>query len=307
MDASNNAISSQATPNLSAFRTILRNRHGFLSDVVDRSATTFGPRWVEEFEETIGRLFPEPKMLTLAANGYALFVVRLLRAQNQFEKDRRYQAKSYAQAAEEVYFDNEYMMSEYLPALLLSHYLWPHHYRQMRFFDAAFVSQMKLQGPLQFAEVGVGTGLYSRRVLQRIPTARGIGFDISPSSAAFAGTHVRAFGLQDRYEILLQDVLADPMPSHEWLICVEVLEHLEEPVIFLKALRDGLAPGGRAFITAALNAPHVDHIYLYERPEQVIDHLRSAGFTLEQYFVGAAYKPRTPDLPVPTVAAYVVT
>jgi hypothetical protein len=116
-----------------------------------------------------------------------------------------------------------------------------------------------------------------------------------------------AFGLSDRYTIVLQDVVANAIPACEWLLCVEVLEHLEDPVKFLNVLRAALKPGGRAFITAALNAPHVDHIYLYRDPEQVLDQLRSAGFSLEQAFVGAAYKPAAPGLPVPTVAAYIVT
>jgi SAM-dependent methyltransferase len=307
MDTSNEVTDNGGTPNLSRFREVLRDRHGFLRDVIDRSAATFGATWINECEETLGKLFPGPEEIASAAKGYALFVLRLLRAQKKFEKDRVYEAKSYAQAADEVYFDDEYMMSEYLPALLLSHYLWPHHYRQARFFGSAFVSEMQLRDSPHFTEVGIGTGLYSRLVLQRIQSARGFGFDISPSSAAFAQRHMQAFELQDRYHVVLQDVLAEPMPACEWLICVEVLEHLEDPVTFLKALRDALTPGGRAFITAALNAPHVDHIYLYEEPEEVLDHLRSAGFALEQSFVGAAYKPSVQDLPVPTVAAYILT
>jgi hypothetical protein len=72
-------------------------------------------------------------------------------------------------------------------------------------------------------------------------------------------------------------------------------------------LRESLLPGGRAFITAALNSAHIDHIYLYESPEEVHEHLKSAGFALEQAFVGAPYPPATPDTPVPAVAAFVVT
>ncbi|MGE3853037.1 MAG: hypothetical protein AB7K09_14940, partial [Planctomycetota bacterium] len=91
------------------------------------------------------------------------------------------------------------------------------------------------------------------------------------------------------------------------LVCVEVLEHLEQPVAFLKVLRASLAPGGKAFITAALNAAHTDHIYLYRNREEVWEHLRAAGFTLEQSFVAAAYAPPGPDVPVPLAAAFVVS
>jgi hypothetical protein len=117
---------------------------------------------------------------------------------------------------------------------------------------------------------------------------------------------MRAFEVQDRYEVLLQDVVAEPMDACEWLVCIEVLEHLEDPVAFLRALRAALAPGGRAFITAALNAAHVDHIYLYETVEDVLEQLRAADFALEQGFVANADASSKPGVPVAAVAAFVV-
>ncbi len=210
------------------------------------------------------------------------------------------------EATKEVYLDEEYMLSEYLPGLLVSHFLWPHHCWHSRFFDSAFVSQMGLCPEPRFVEVGVGTGLYSRRVLQQIASARGTGVDISPASKAFTERHVRGFGFHDRYRAELRDIVTQPLPPIDWMICIEVLEHLEDPLRFLRTLRGMLAPGGHAFITAALNAAHVDHIYLYESTDQVIAHLEAAGFVLEQGFVGAAYPRTTPDTPVPAIAAFVV-
>jgi hypothetical protein len=55
-----------------------------------------------------------------------------------------------------------------------------------------------------------------------------------------------------------------------------------------------------------LNAAHADHIYLYRNSNEVLAHLVDAGFTLEQSFVGAAYKPSSPDVPVPEAAAFIV-
>jgi hypothetical protein len=85
-----------------------------------------------------------------------------------------------------------------------------------------------------------------------------------------------------------------------------VLEHLEDPVAFLRGLRATMAPGAKAFITAAVNAAHADHIYLYRSADDVLAHLIDAGFTLEQSFVGAAYKPPAPGVPVPQAAAFIV-
>lgn len=118
---------------------------------------------------------------------------------------------------------------------------------------------------------------------------------------------MEALNIANRYQVELRDVTITPMePKASWLVCVEVLEHLDDPVAFLRGLRRNMEPGARAFITAALNAAHTDHIYLYRNANEVLAHLVEAGFTLEQSFVGSAYKPASPGLPVPEAAAFIV-
>jgi 2-polyprenyl-3-methyl-5-hydroxy-6-metoxy-1,4-benzoquinol methylase len=198
------------------------------------------------------------------------------------------------------------MTSCYLPGLLLSNYLWPHHYRQTRFFEEVFVAEMVRGRAERFYDVGTGTGLYSRLALVGAPGARGIGIDVSPSSKAFAERHVHAFDVGDRYGVELRDIVARPAAPLDWIVCVEVLEHLEDPVEFLRALRTMLRPGGRAFIGTALNAANADHIYLYRTAEDVRVHLGQAGFSVEQYFCATAGPPRDLSTPVAEVAAFLV-
>lgn len=286
---------------------MLRDDYRFFKGVVEHAAELFGPEWVAEFEATVARLFPDRAALELAARGYARFVMDLLRRQRRFERERSYPNKTYAQAAQEVYLDDEYMTTQYLPGLLIAHFLWPHHHRHALFFDSAFAAPMARRNAPRFVEVGVGTGFYSRRLLERVPGASGTGVDISPASASFAERHVRAFSLDDRYEVRLQDVVAEPLEPVQWLVCIEVLEHLEDPLGFLRVLRQALAPGGRAFITAALNAAHVDHIFLYESVDDVTTQLEAAGFAVEQGFIGTAHPPTGPGVPVPAVAAFVAS
>lgn len=230
-----------------------------------------------------------------------------MRLQAAFERKRQYEAKTHEQAAREVYFNEAHMQQEYLPGLLLSHFLWPHHYRQIQFFASAFMQAMRIAEAASFLEVGIGTGLYSGVLLRALPTVQGIGVDISPSSKRFTESQLQALGVADRYRTELRDVMLKPLAAPaDWLVCVEVLEHLDDPVSFLKCLRRNLAPGGKAFITAALNAAHADHIYLYRKGDEVLDHLIEAGFTLEQSFIAAAYKPSAIGVPVPQAAAFIV-
>jgi 2-polyprenyl-3-methyl-5-hydroxy-6-metoxy-1,4-benzoquinol methylase len=87
---------------------------------------------------------------------------------------------------------------------------------------------------------------------------------------------------------------------------VEVLEHLEKPVAFLKVLRRMLQDGGKAFITAAITAPNEDHIYLYNEVGDVEAQLLEAGFSVLDFQEDIAYEPKK-DEPVPRLAAFIVT
>lgn len=294
-------------PRLDALERQFGQRHRLFRDAVARARAQFGDVWAAELDDLVGRSFADNGRLALAVEGYAAFAMDSLRRQERFNREGRYPEKTFAEASAEVYLNEACMTERYLPGLLLSHYLWGHHYRQLRFFRVAFIDAMALS-PSPFAEIGVGTGVYSRSVLGAIPAATGTGYDISPYSKAFAEVHLDQFDVMDRYAIELRDILEDPPRAQmRWLVCVEVLEHLEDPPALLRGLRAALAADGKAFITAALNAANADHIYLYRSAEEVAVHLRAAGFAIEQYFVGNAYPPVTPGQQVPAVAAFVAT
>ena len=101
----------------------------------------------------------------------------------------------------------------------------------------------------------------------------------------------------------IMDVTFEPFPCVQ---TIEVLEHLDDPVRFLTHVRRLLQPGGIGFIAAALTAPQADHIYLYWTPDEVIAHLRQAGFTVEDYNVEPGYVGRPGEI-VPKVAGFIVS
>lgn len=288
-------------------RAALRAGFPFRAEHIERATAAFGTAWVAELDDLLTRMFPHADGLERAAKGYCDFVLDGMRLMKRFERDGRYAEKTYDQAASEVYHNRAYMLDLYLPGNLLSHYLWPHHWRQFVFFRNSFLADLGASDDQRFADVGIGTGFYSRALLAGVRGARGYGYDVSEFSLEYAARQAQAFDCADRYELRRGDVVAaTPSETVPFLTCVEVLEHLEDPPALLRALRAMLAPGGKAFITAALNAPNADHIYLYRDVEEVHRQVRAAGFRLEQGFVATAYRPRG-DEPVPAVAALIVT
>jgi SAM-dependent methyltransferase len=297
----------QPTPDLDRLEARFRSSSPIFREAVSRQREALGEGWAAAFDETIARLLPGDDDLALAVAGYARFALDVLRLQARFDETGRYEPKAYVDVEREVYADATYMETCYLPGLLLSHYLWPHHHREAEFFEEVFVAEMIRSGADAFYDVGVGTGFYSRLALVAAQGTRGHGFDISPSSSAFAKRHAAAFGAGDRYDVEVRDVVSDPPPPVQWLISVEVIEHLEDPVAFLTALRGILAPGGKAFIGTALNAPNADHVYLYRTTDEVTAHLRAAGFIIEEEFSATAGPPARAGGTAPEVAAFIVT
>jgi 2-polyprenyl-3-methyl-5-hydroxy-6-metoxy-1,4-benzoquinol methylase len=277
----------------------------FSRGAVERGIELFGAWWMSEVDDLLSRLYPDADSLVAAVRGYAAFAMDGMRRQMRFERELVYPQRTYDEARAEVYDNLAYMHREYLPGLLLSHLLWPHHVRMLRFFRSAFVGADGLSRH-QFVEVGVGTGIYSRMTLQDTAWT-GTGLDISPASLEYAERHIRAFDVSDRYRTAAADVITTDLGVFDRVICVEVLEHLDDPSAMLGALRRTLRPGGRGFITAAVNAANADHIHLYRHPIEVEGQLRDAGFHVEEAFSASAYPPPRPGVPVPVAAAFVVS
>ena len=65
------------------------------------------------------------------------------------------------------------------------------------------------------------------------------------------------------------------------LVAGEVLEHVEQPLAFLRKVRELAAPGAFIYVTTAINAPEIDHIYLFDSVEQVRRMTAEAGLRIE--------------------------
>lgn len=299
---------SAARVEVSRFEAAMSSIAPFMMPSLKRQLNTFGDDWVREFGTTLRQFIAQSdEQLINAVRGYVNFALDGMRLQKKFEKTRQYENKSYAEAASAVYQNKDYMFGLYLPGILLSHYLWPHHYRQLQFYRRSFLPYLSnLESP-EFCDIGPGTGFYSRQLLAALPKAEGWAFDMSPSSIEYSRNQLAAFAVGDRWHSEIRDVVIDT-PTRQWpgLVCIEVLEHLEDPVTFLKALREMLGVGGRGLISAAVTAPNEDHIYLYNSAAEVRAQIEEAGFVVLNSQEDRAYDPKGSE-PVPINAAFVVT
>lgn len=260
---------------------LARAKTPFFADIWQRSRQEFGPAWVEEITDNVVRLFgaDDEERWLAAIQGYAEFALDAMRNQKYFEKHGRYRWNKLDDIQTRYYDSETHMMQNYLPGMYLSHYLWPHHFKLLTFFRTQILPGIQ-PAPRLFYDVGIGTGMYSRETLRGLPNVRGKGFDISRYSVAFTRNSLESYGVMSRYDFVLSNIFTAPLPPEQadFLVSQEVLEHLEDPARFCRILHDLLKPGGRAYITAAINAAHSDHIYLFRSPAEVETLLKVAGW-----------------------------
>lgn len=282
---------------------VVKNRYPVLAPIWVGAPLRFGSCWLDESIPDIESVYgvitrPISQELSELIDGYAEFCNDSMRNQVYFERNGRYRSTSYAEVARDTYHNEEHMKLRYLPGMFISHYLWPHHYHMARSFSNTVIP--RLRNVVRFFEVGVGCGVYSKLTLLNMPNTTGVGFDISQFSLDYTSWMLNKFNLDYRYSIVKKDIQFGYHEKCDFLICQEVLEHLENPALFCLALAEMVKFGGYAYITAALNAGHSDHIYLYKEPHELEIMLRAAGlqpvYFQEEFAIG--YKPRnlTPSL-----------
>lgn len=263
----------------------------------------FGAPWVDEAVPTIEGMYgritePLSDPLKAAIGCYAEFANDSMRHQVMYERTGKYRASNYEEVRAALYDNADHMTRNYLPGLWFSHYVWPQHYFTLTGFTGCVLPRIEDKGI--FFEVGVGCGMYSKITLDHKPSMRGIGFDISQHSLDYTGQVMTSFGYGSRYKLENRDIRHGYGIKADFLICQEVLEHLENPAEFCRWLYDMVRPGGLAFITAALNAGHSDHIFLMHHPVEVEKMLNDAGFLImrAQEEMAPGSKPRhlTPSL-----------
>ena len=267
----------------------------------------FGEDWETEFNAHLEKLFEnDEEAYRNAIRGYTKFAIDAMRLQRLFNKKRQYEDVSYEEACEKVYLNEDYMLHLYLPGIFVSHFLWRHHYKQFLYYKERFLPLLNENEEKRFYDVGTGTGFYTVQMFRYDPGCQGYGIDISPYARKFTTQNIVAWGFEYAFTALNLNIIEAELEPLPFIQCVEVLEHLSDPQLFLHHLRKLLKKGGYGFITAALTAPNADHIYLYWQPDDVIKQLVAAGFEVQDYTEERAYEGQ-PEEYVPKVAAFIIT
>ena len=185
-----------------------------------------------------------------------------------------------------VYFDDAYM-SRYMYGLAISSFLWPNHLDLLRFFTKT----LPREKTGRYLEIGPGHGYFLMTAMRQSSFGDFLGVDISQTSIDQTRAVISYFApeLAARAQLDCMDFLACDLPQagFDAVVMGEVLEHVEDPGAFLDSIRRAAAPDAYIYVTTCINAPAVDHICLFEGPEQLERLFADSGLRIRDQLIRA--------------------
>ena len=179
---------------------------------------------------------------------------------------------------------------DYLWGLYFSEIFWKIHHNFTNFSLNNFMSDLPSTGNI--LEVPSGTGFFLCEFLRKNPNWFAVGVDLADSSIEFNHKLFQVNKIsKNSYKIIKMNFhQLEPNKKYERILCGEFLEHLEDPFSALKKLKSLLTNNGKLFVTAAVWAAHIDHIFLYKSSEEVRNHIKKAGLKIEKELVQAVFE-----------------
>ncbi|HEY0512797.1 MAG TPA: methyltransferase domain-containing protein [Thermoanaerobaculia bacterium] len=144
---------------------------------------------------------------------------------------------------------------------------------------------MRLKEGSTVAEIGAGTGYFSRRIAKVVgPTGKVYAEDIQPQMLDLAKKYAEKDGVKNVVTVLGTDTDAKlPPRGVDRILLVDVYHEFQKPEAMLASIRDSLKPGGLVILVEyRLEGDTALHINIKHRMsvEQVLAEWNKAGFEL---------------------------
>lgn len=195
-----------------------------------------------------------------------------------FMRNCRYRNSTFDEVKKMVY-DNPWYMERYMMGLSISDYIWINHIKILRYFEKNIGC---FSG--RYLEIGPGFGQCLVKALMKGGFSEYHACDISKISVERSNRYLKYRNLAEKCNVEEKDFfLYDSEFKFHCIVMGEVLEHIEHPKEMLEKVYGLLEDDGKAFVTTVINAPAVDHIFLFQSIEDVLDMVCDSGFNVYDY------------------------
>lgn len=222
--------------------------------------------------------------------------LRFLQLQIKLEKTGKYLYSSFDEVKEDYAKNIDDEGPDYLWGLYFSEIFWKIHHGFTNFFLENFLNKESKIGLV--LEIPCGTGFFMTEFLRINENWHAVGIDLADASINFTKNILKANNISNSSYTLIKDDFFKYQPKEKFdkIICGEFLEHLEDPLAALKKLSNMLKDDGKIFLTAAVWAAHIDHIYLYEKPQEIRDQIFQADLKIEKELVQSVFEKEDEDI-----------
>jgi len=213
------------------------------------------------------------------AEGYAFFLATNDEEEKYFFEHGKYRYDSLKEVSERVY-ENAGYMEKYMLGLAVSMVLWPQHRKYFQFFSHFLDKSAHYSG--KYLEVGAGHGLFVSEALRKGNFKAYDILDISEKSLELTKRMTKEYAEGKTLRFIHKDFLKYAGETYDVISIGEVLEHVENPLDFLKKCGDILNIDGRVYLTTCVNAPELDHIYMFSGVDEVESMFDKAGLEITE-------------------------
>lgn len=247
----------------------------------------------------LSQIYGEPShWIADTVRGYVMLSMEFLKLQRQLEKTGRYLLGSEREALQAAYSNQDVFGGYYLPGLLLSEALWPNHFLLGEAFKQSFLN--RLASGADILEIGVGTGYHLDLLLRYCPDVRYSGFDISTYAIDFCRHYAFGKSGEDPRARFIEGNVSHGLPlapaSVDAVVMGEILEHIDDPAAVLRDVKKVLRPGGVIFLTTVVFAANIDHIFMFEKIDDIRRLLAENGWRIVSDWPLPVYPEDTPDM-----------
>jgi len=223
-----------------------------------------------------------PEAIEKSVDAFVQFTTDVNLAQARYEASGHYQHRSFAEVYD-LHYSQDQQMNGYLWGVYLTNFLWAHHLEICFFFEDRFLA--RLQAASELVEIAPGHGGWGVWALHQLRRTRLRGYDISPASIEIASSVAKAAGVDGRTSYAEKDALDLTQlkaESADAVICSFLIEHLEKPEQLFAVIHHLLRSGGTAFVTGALTAAQIDHIYEFHNESELVQMAETHGLRVKE-------------------------
>ena len=212
--------------------------------------------------------------------GYLEMCSNMMRSQIYFAKTGKYPKEDETEIFHDLY-NNKNKMLPLMLGLALSQYLWPSHYEIYSHFKT-LINRYKNK-KIQYLEIGPGHGLFLKYAIEVLNNESIYDIvDISETSIDITKEIIDRNIKNHNLNFFIKDINEfKPNKKYDIIIAGEVLEHLNQPDLFLKKLSNLLNKNGKLFLTTCVNCPTIDHVLHFKNISEVHSILNKNGLIIE--------------------------